>query len=568
MTARGKNTGKLLDQALGLYKNPSSAGMELAKERVLRRLESEGEGLRDEALLSEVDVPVRRLHWPIVIPACAAIIVAVLMPALMLRHVPSPALPPAVLEEATGARKIQYGQTVHSAETSGAVLVLLDQSRIEMRSQSELSLERADDGVRIRLSQGSVIVTAAKQRAGHLYVQTKDVTVSVVGTVFLVNAEEAGSRVAVIQGEVRVQQGGSSKQLLPGEQVSTNPIMPAVPVIQEIQWSRYAVQHLALLQQSIAVPPVPPAASSPVPQWEAVSIKPCSDPSAGERAPAGGRGGQNGGGGLPVSSPGRLEVKCGPFGSTVAQLIQRAYFTFANGQRNPQFANTVSVDGGPAWINSDRYEINAKAEGTPSLEMMQGPMMQAILEDRFKLKVRRETREIAVYAMTPVKSGPKLQALEDGNCDDSLDIQPRPGRMTPDEMTEFLQPGQKPRCRQIGFTSWGPGDLNWTVHVKYMTLAQFANAISRAFDRPVVDRTGVAGMFSFRLKFARDQATERLSIPFRNIPPQANLAEAPSEPAGPSIFTAMQEQLGLKLDASRGPGDFLVIDAIDRPSEN
>lgn len=194
--------------------------------------------------------------------------------------------------------------------------------------------------------------------------------------------------------------------------------------------------------------------------------------------------------------------------------------------------------------------------------------MQAILEDRFKLKVRRETREIAVYAMTPVKSGPKLQALEDGNCDDSLDIQPRPGRMTPDEMTEFLQPGQKPRCRQIGFTSWGPGDLNWTVHVKYMTLAQFANAISRAFDRPVVDRTGVAGMFSFRLKFARDQATERLSIPFRNIPPQANLAEAPSEPAGPSIFTAMQEQLGLKLDASRGPGDFLVIDAIDRPSEN
>src|SRR5204862_6089465 len=114
---------------------------------------------------------------------------------------------------------------------------LADGSLIEMRANSEMAIEAADDGVRIRLDAGSVIVTAAKQQKGHLYVQTKDVTVSVVGTVFLVNAEEAGSRVAVIQGEVRVQQGVILKKLLPGEQIETNPIMRSVPMIKEIQWS-------------------------------------------------------------------------------------------------------------------------------------------------------------------------------------------------------------------------------------------------------------------------------------------------------------------------------------------
>src|SRR5262249_9787276 len=159
------------------------------------------------------------------------------------------------------------------------VVVLADGSRVEMRSQSALTLERADDGVRILLTQGSVIVTAAKQRDGHLYVQTKDFVVSVVGTVFLVNSAEAGSRVAVIEGEVQVQKGPVWKNLLQGKQVATNPIMQSVPVIEEIQWSRNVLSHLALLQ-AIAVPPAVavPAQTAPhpvPPQFEIVSIKPC-----------------------------------------------------------------------------------------------------------------------------------------------------------------------------------------------------------------------------------------------------------------------------------------------------
>src|SRR5205814_7326764 len=105
---------------------------------------------------------------------------------------------------------------------------------------SALALEKSGDGVRIRLDRGSVFITAAKQRTGHLYVQPKDVMVSVVGTVFLVNAEEAGSRVAVIEGEVQVQQGPKTSRLLRGEQVATNPLMTPHPVVEQLAWSRSA----------------------------------------------------------------------------------------------------------------------------------------------------------------------------------------------------------------------------------------------------------------------------------------------------------------------------------------
>jgi FecR protein/Carboxypeptidase regulatory-like domain len=130
----------------------------------------------------------------------------------------------------------------------GAVIALADGSLVEMRSESELSLERANDGLRIRLRKGDVIVNAVKQHRGHLYVQTNDVIVSVVGTVFLVNAEADGSRVAVIEGEVRVQHGGTEESLHRGEQVATTPMIPQ-RLKEQISWSRNAEAHLALLQQ-------------------------------------------------------------------------------------------------------------------------------------------------------------------------------------------------------------------------------------------------------------------------------------------------------------------------------
>jgi len=143
---------------------------------------------------------------------------------------------------------IQRGIILRASNTSNGIVTLTDGSRIEMRANTELSVDRASDGVSIRLEKGDVIVNAAKQRQGQLHVQTQDVTVSVAGTVFFVKAEEKGSQVAVIEGEVHVQQGATGKRLVRGEQVSSTPELEPLPVKDEIAWSQDVISHLALLR--------------------------------------------------------------------------------------------------------------------------------------------------------------------------------------------------------------------------------------------------------------------------------------------------------------------------------
>ena len=151
----------------------------------------------------------------------------------------------------SAGQRVERYQAVRTGNDSGAVLALADGSRVEMSARSELSLNRMRDGVAINLHRGNVIVNAAKQGTGHLYVSTKDCTVSVVGTVFSVSAAAKGSRVSVIEGEVRVEQGGASQALRPGQQISTNPIMGAVAISQDIAWSRDAESHVALLKELV-----------------------------------------------------------------------------------------------------------------------------------------------------------------------------------------------------------------------------------------------------------------------------------------------------------------------------
>ena len=99
--------------------------------------------------------------------------------------------------------------------------------------------------------------------------------------------------------------------------------------------------------------------------------------------------------------------------TTVQRLVQQAYGLFADGQMNP--GSSLTVVGGPAWITSDFYEIDAKAEGPQGHAMMNGPMLQALLEDRFKLKIHRETRDVPVYALTVAAGGLKLEPFQ-GSC--------------------------------------------------------------------------------------------------------------------------------------------------------
>jgi bla regulator protein BlaR1 len=278
------------------------------------------------------------------------------------------------------------------------------------------------------------------------------------------------------------------------------------------------------------------------PQFEVASIRPCKGEGGGGGKKSDRRGGKAGGG---ESSPGRLNTGCSVLvDANNLGLIQRAYVRFANGQAHG--LGIVPIKGGPAWIHSDLYVINAKAEGTPSQEMMQGPMLQALLEDRFKLKIHRETREIPVYALTVAKSGSKLKPFKEGSCT-SMPLTFPPAA---------LAPGQRYCKAMVGL-------IKPAVEAEGSTLAEFSKLLELILDRPVMDTTGIMGRFDIHLEFAPDESTPRL-LPARGDAAGATL----SDPAGAPIFTAIQEQLGLKLVPAKGPGEFLVIDRVERPSEN
>jgi ferric-dicitrate binding protein FerR (iron transport regulator) len=137
----------------------------------------------------------------------------------------------------TGATAIRTGGN------SGAVVTLADGSKVELAERSELALGKRWDGTVLKLARGSVIVEAAEQRRGHLYVETGDCQVAVVGTIFSVNAGAKGSRVSVIEGEVRVRQGAERAVLRSGDQLATGRYLGAVPVAEEISWSRNAADY-------------------------------------------------------------------------------------------------------------------------------------------------------------------------------------------------------------------------------------------------------------------------------------------------------------------------------------
>jgi bla regulator protein BlaR1 len=270
-----------------------------------------------------------------------------------------------------------------------------------------------------------------------------------------------------------------------------------------------------------------PAAAA-VPKFEVASIKPSID-CVGRMPDA--------------PSPGRLEV-CAPLES----LINFAYVFCADGHVCRRAPGGPPISGGPAWIYSDFYQIDAKAKGPASQEMMSGPMMQALLEDRFKLKIRRESREVPVYALTVAKSGPKLRPFQEGSCI-PVDFAKGPPS----------SPGQK-NCSAV----IGGGGPNVTLKGQAASLDYFSKLLGLAVDRPVIDKTGITGLFDFHLVFAKDEVTPRF-LPGGDM--AGPRTEPSDDPAGPTIFTAIQ-QFGLKLEPTKGPRDFLVIDHVERPTEN
>jgi uncharacterized protein (TIGR03435 family) len=241
-------------------------------------------------------------------------------------------------------------------------------------------------------------------------------------------------------------------------------------------------------------------------------------------------------------SPGRLNLEC----MTLQVLIETAYGVWANAA-SPNIKH-FDVRGGPGWVSSDYYVILATADGNPSRGQMNGPMLRALLEERFKLKVHRESKDVPVYALTLAKSGLKLKPVQDGRC-----VQSDPNQMPPTPA-----PGAPPPV-VCGRPIPAPKGRNITFDVFGVSIADFADGLlSRIMDRVVIDKTEQAGLFDVHFEFTPDDAT-----------PLGGQAPVPaSGQFGLSIFAALEEQLGLKLESTKGPVQVLVIDHVERPSEN
>jgi uncharacterized protein (TIGR03435 family) len=225
---------------------------------------------------------------------------------------------------------------------------------------------------------------------------------------------------------------------------------------------------------------------------------------------------------------------------TLRRLILNAY-----GVQDYQLA------GDPSWTAAEHYDIQATAAGVTSVQQMEGPMLQVLLEERFKLAVHRETRQLPVYELTVGKGGAKLPRAKEGGCIPySVDSPPPPAPA----------PGQ-PNPTYCGLHLAVDG-LNRAIDGTGVTMAVFATNLSRAYTsnlaRNVIDRTGLTGTFDLHLKWAIDPL---------NGPAGPGAAPSP-DPGGPSLLVALQDQLGLKLESAKGPVEVLVIDHIEKASAN
>lgn len=215
------------------------------------------------------------------------------------------------------------------------------------------------------------------------------------------------------------------------------------------------------------------------------------------------------------------------------------------------------IIGAPEWARTDRFDIQAKVapEDAPRLDKLKREdrfaMLQPLLQDRFNLKFHHETREMPVFVLVVSKSGSKLK---------------------PDQSDESAPGSSLPPSKGFGKMMMSPGNLE----AKGVSIDLLTSVLSRQLGKTVIDKTGLAGKYEFNLHFTPENMPPRMGPgPGSGSGPGAPdgarpAADGPPPPdtSGPDIFTAVQEQLGLKLESEKGPVDVIVIDHIDKPSEN
>ena len=207
--------------------------------------------------------------------------------------------------------------------------------------------------------------------------------------------------------------------------------------------------------------------------------------------------------------------------------------------------------GGPGWLTSDRYAIEGKADAAVNRDQL-FLMLKALVEDRFQLETHRETRELPAFTLVAARGGLKLPAPKEGGCVESLAdaaVEWAGGRMAvPGEL-----PPAKSRCGSATAT------IDVSAHIRggKIAMPEFVRMLSLVLGRPVVDQTGFAPLFDLQLDFVPDDTTPAMPPP----PPGSGIT-------GPSIATALQQQLGLRLESTKSPVDVIVVDHAERPAAN
>ena len=221
--------------------------------------------------------------------------------------------------------------------------------------------------------------------------------------------------------------------------------------------------------------------------------------------------------------------------NTLRELIPFAYGL-------PQTTAGFRIIGGPKWIDEDRFDVNARVDGTWTPQQM-SEMLRTLLVERFKLVAHRETRELPTYTLvvTSRALGPQLRRseIDQAACD------ARRAAIQRREAVPPIPPGSKPVC---GTGRTIPG----TITTIGGSMDALTSTLSPFVSRVVLDRTQLAGLYDFDLKWTPETSPQ--------LPPDAPPLNI--DPNGPSLFTALREQLGLKLESTKGPVDVVVIDRV------
>jgi len=296
------------------------------------------------------------------------------------------------------------------------------------------------------------------------------------------------------------------------------------------------VPVMAAAQQFMPTPSGPPV--DPNTRFEVVSVKPVADTSG----PLG----------RFIPTPQRLEYSGLPIGWLLRQALQK-----------PDY----QIVGAPGWIDTDRYTIMAKApDGTPQAAFT--TLLVNLLKDRFQLATHLETREQPVFNL--------VIARTDGRLGPDLKATPADCQATIAERNAAAQAAAKgggpplpfPPLPDLNAPTAPCGSarlLTGNVAVSGRTIAQFVTTVSDWVGRPVIDKTGLNGLYDFTLTFApegRNAGPLGQTLALLGAPNQA----PPADPNVPSLSAALQEQLGLKLESARGPVEVVVIDRLEKPT--